>query len=68
VRAIDASLALDRSVERVLSALDDATAPGIVRAPLDEDDSLVMAIKDVVSPQSMVMDTSDSGKNPKIGG
>ncbi len=52
VRAIDSSLALDRSVDRVIAALDDITPPGFIRAPLSDEDSLVIAIKDVASPRA----------------
>jgi len=71
VRAIDAYVTLERRADRVLEALDDITIPGVVRHAITEEDSLVIAIKDVTgSPEGSnpVKSTLASGKKPEIGG
>lgn len=50
VRAIDAYMRLGEAADRVIAAMDNITMPGVVRAPLSEDDSLVMAIAAVAHP------------------
>lgn len=47
VRALDAHMTLERKAERLCDELDQATNPGVVRAPLSDEDSLVIAIRDV---------------------
>lgn len=49
IRAIDPWLRLERQADRVIEALDQVTTPGIVRAPLAEDDSLIIAIRDAAA-------------------
>jgi hypothetical protein len=53
VRAIDAYMSLIRKADRLGIELDDVTIPGVVRAPMADDDSLVIALRaaiDVVPP------------------
>jgi len=65
---IDASLRLSRHADRLSHAMEDATPLGVIRAPLSEDDSLVIAIKEVASPQSPDDGDVPGGKKSKIGG
>lgn len=45
VRAIDSYMKLIELADRLCEAMDDTTIPGVVRAPIKEDDSLVIAIQ-----------------------
>ena len=47
VRAIDAYKTISRKADRLANALDEITAPGVVKNELSEEDSLVIAIADV---------------------
>jgi hypothetical protein len=48
VRTIDACMTVERAADRVLAEMDHATIPGsgIISGPLDDDDSLVVAIQE----------------------
>lgn len=49
LRAIDASLAVGRSADRLGNELDHMTPPpgsGIIRLPVEEDDSLMVVVKE----------------------
>jgi len=45
VRAIDTHLMLGRKADKLLNALDEMTTPGVVSAPIDDEDSLVIALQ-----------------------
>lgn len=59
VRALDSYISISQSADRLDHALDSETFPGYFHA-LDDDDSLVVAIRTMVE--------GDSGKKPQIGG
>jgi hypothetical protein len=47
VHAIDSCLGVGRSADKLLEELDAVTRPsGVVRGPLNEDDSLVIAVRE----------------------
>lgn len=47
VRAIDSCLGVGRSADKLLEELDTVARPsGVIRVPLDEDDSLVVAVRE----------------------
>lgn len=45
VRAIDACIRLDRQLDDAIEQLDGLTAPGVVCAVVDDEDSLVLALQ-----------------------
>lgn len=47
VRAIDALIGLERSADRLLEELEQITSPGVVRTQITDEDSLVIAIRDI---------------------
>lgn len=49
VRAIDSHLTLFRKADRLSSALDDITMPGVIVSAMDPEDSLVIALQEFVT-------------------
>lgn len=49
VRALDAYMTIERKADLLIEELDDVTIPGVVRTQIDQEDSLVIAIKDVIT-------------------
>ena len=71
VRALDASIALGRKADRIMRDLDEITIPGAVKLPIDENDSLVVALQDAACPANSAEPATasdDTGKNEKMGG
>jgi hypothetical protein len=58
VRAIDSYLTLSRQAERLSTALDDITMPGVIVSAMDPEDSLVIALQEFVTSG----DTEGTGK------
>lgn len=52
VRALDAHMILERVADRLIEELDQITAPGVVRAHITDEDSLVIAIRDITQGES----------------
>ncbi len=49
VRAIDAYLAVAKKADELADHLDQLTAPGVIRALLSDEDSLVIVIKELTA-------------------
>jgi hypothetical protein len=47
VRALDAYMMIGRHADRLSEELDQVTQPGVVGAPLSDEDSLVIAIREI---------------------
>lgn len=52
VRALEAWMDITRKADELLDLLDNVTSPGVVRARLSDDDSLVIALRDGTSNKS----------------
>lgn len=46
VRAIDACMTVSRKAAAILEAMDDVTIPGMVRGAIEDNDSMVIALRD----------------------
>ncbi|HWW61204.1 MAG TPA: hypothetical protein VN181_07545 [Thermoanaerobaculia bacterium] len=52
VRALDAHIHLERTADRLLEELDQITSPGVVRTQITDEDSLVIAIRQITQDHS----------------
>lgn len=52
VRALDAYIHLGQAADRLSDELDQVTQPGVVHAPMSDEDSLVIAIRQITKPDA----------------
>lgn len=64
VRMIEAHVSLGKKADQVLALLDDMTMPGVVRAPVDDNDSLVIVLRDAVDSGNTANPGDDTVKKP----
>lgn len=60
VRTIESHMGVVRRADQILALMDDMTMPGVVRAPIDDNDSLVIALRDAREPGNHA-DSGDDG-------
>jgi hypothetical protein len=67
VRAIEAHMGVTRRADQVLALMDELTMPGrtgVVRAPIDDNDSLVIALRDARDAGNHADPGDDAVKKP----